>query len=91
MADRKAHAINISSIPAEQPPNNDNKKCITDEVCDVLWGWAIICFFVALIVVPITVDQSFHYVRYDEFGFAKNRYGTVDTSKVLAPGDIFIH
>lgn len=45
--------------------------------------------FIGILLVCILVPLSFQYVRYNEYAFVRNKYGTVDTENVLTQGRYF--
>jgi hypothetical protein len=56
-------------------------------------NWCFTCtniwYIITLILICTLVPLSYKYVSYNQYGFIKNRFGTVDTSKVLTQGRHF--
>lgn len=92
-------AVEMSNRVIEVKGNNvevpmTNKSWFGDDrsTCfRIVFDIVVVIFLIGIIIIlPATLTPSFHYVKYDEMCFAKNKYGGTDTSKIIMPGRNFL-
>ena len=63
---------------------------IDNENRDEFYGWFWFLLVIAVILIGALCGASVRYVTYDQLGFVKNNFGTVDTSTVLTRQRLFL-
>ncbi len=76
--------------PSPAPPQSTSSSFTMDQnTKDEICGCSIFWLIIGIILVCIIVPLSFHYVRYDQYAFNRNIYGSTDTTHLITQGRYF--